>query len=275
MAFVRSPVGVGIEPFYGEVIDGMEDFLHKRGVNVLMQVVESYEEELATYRRWASTRAVSGVVLTNLTMNDVRADLLSSIGLPSVTIGEPATHPGRAVVRVKNYDAMTAAVQQLVEFGHRVLARVSGPSELLHTQARTSAFDAAVAVASVSGNTYVGDYSAASGDAAFRSLMAQKEPPTAVIFDNDVMAVAALEAAGEWGVSVPDDVSLLAWDDSALCRMTTPQLSAMSHDVYGLGKLAAQVLLPVIESGVATDVTAPQPVFIARGSTAVMRSGAS
>ncbi len=268
MAFVRSPVGVGIEPFYGEVIAGLETVLHKRGINVLMQVVESREEELSTYRRWAATRAVAGVVLTNLTMGDARAELTSSLGLPSVTLGEPAARDGMAVVRVDNFGAMTNATRELVKLGHSTIARVSGPIEFVHTQARTAAFDAAVAEASVTGSLYVGDYSADSGSAAMHALLARAVPPTAVIFDNDVMAVAALEAAQRSGVSVPEQLSILAWDDSALCRMTMPQLSAMSHDVNELGVLAAHALLSVIDGHPALDVVAPEPQFIGRGTTA-------
>ena len=60
-------------------------------------------------------------------------------------------------------------------------------------------------------------------------------PPTAILYDNDVMAVAALGVAAELGVAVPQDVSLLAWDDSQLCRITRPTLTAMSRDVVELG----------------------------------------
>jgi DNA-binding LacI/PurR family transcriptional regulator len=71
---------------------------------------------------------------------------------------------------------------------------------------------------------------------------------------------------------VPDDLSILAWDDSMLCRLATPALSAMSHDVRDLGALAANALLAVIDGGDAQDVTAPLPVFVERGSTALPRA---
>jgi len=269
MAFVRSPVGVGIEPFYGEVIAGMEDVLHERGINVLMQVVDDYDEELATYRRWAQARAVAGIVLTNLTTDDSRAEFAAGLGLPSVTLGEPSATHGQAVVRVNNYAAMRDAVRQLVALGHRRIGRVSGPVELVHTRARTEAFDAVVAETGISARLSVGDYSAESGDAAVRNLLDEEDPPTAIVFDNDVMAVAGLAAAQQLGVPVPDRLALLAWDDSALCRMTSPPLSAMSHDVHQLGQLAANALVELIERQTATDVMAPEPVFIARGTTAL------
>ncbi|BFO16461.1 hypothetical protein SHKM778_28490 [Streptomyces sp. KM77-8] len=66
------------------------------------------------------------------------------------------------------------------------------------------------------------------------------------MYDNDIMAVAGLSVAAEMGLRVPDDVSLLAWDDSQLCRLTHPTLSAMSHDVHGFGAEVARTLFGVI-----------------------------
>lgn len=266
MAFVRSPGGV--DPFYSEVIAGMEDVLHPRGMRVLMQTVPTVADEAVVYRRWAETSAVAGIVISDLTVDDPRAALLTSLGVLHVTLGEPEDAAGGSVVRVDNYTTMVRAVQQLAALGHRVIGRVSGPEQLLHTQTRSVAFADAIASAGAVGHTTVGDYSAVSGVAGIHDLLARQEPPTAVLFDNDMMAVAGLDAAQRAGLSVPSDLSVLAWDDSTLCRLASPPLSAMSHDVRELGSLAATALLTVIGGGEPQDVTAPLAEFIARGSTA-------
>ncbi|MCT9138217.1 substrate-binding domain-containing protein, partial [Streptomyces violarus] len=97
--------------------------------------------------------------------------------------------------------------------------------------------------------------------------------PTAIVYDNDIMAVAGLSVAAEMGLRVPDDVSLLAWDDSQLCRLTHPTLSAMSHDVHGFGAEVARTLFSVITEGVgaAASHPVPTPVLTPRGSTAPPR----
>lgn len=266
MAFLRSPAGV--DPFYAEFIGGMEDVLHPRGMQVLMQTLATPHDELDTYRRWAANRSVAGVVVSNLTVGDRRGALLAELGVPHVTHGEPEDGAGGAVVRFDNYTTMVHAVQKLVSLGHRRIGRVSGPEALIHTQARTAAFADAIAAAGAGGATEVGDYTAPSGATGMSALLALPEPPTAVIFDNDVMAVAGLGAAQAAGVVVPDELSILAWDDSTRCRLTSPPLSVMSHDVRELGSLAATGLLGVIDGEPPTDVTAPLPVYLERGSTA-------
>jgi DNA-binding LacI/PurR family transcriptional regulator len=270
MAFVRSSAGV--DPFYSEVISGMEEVLHLRGMRVLMQTVPTVGDELAAYQRWAATGTVAGVVVSDLTVDDPRGAALAALGLPHVTLGEPVDPAGGAVVRVDNYTTTVHAVQRLVALGHRVIGRVSGPQRLVHTQARAVAFADAIAAAGATASTVVGDYSGASGATGLLRLLDSPQPPTAVVFDNDLMAVAGLDAARARGLSVPDDLSILAWDDSMLCRLATPALSAMSHDVRDLGSLAANALLAVIDGGDAQDVTAPLPVFVERGSTAPPRA---
>lgn len=97
---------------------------------------------------------------------------------------------------------------------------------------------------------------------------APDDRPTAIVYDNDIMAVAGLSVAAEMGLSVPGDVSLLAWDDSQLCRLTHPTLSAMSHDVHGFGADAARTLFGVITGDGVESHPVPTPVLTPRGSTA-------
>lgn len=269
MAFLRSAAGV--DPFYSEVIAGMEDVLHRRGMRVLMQTVPTLDDELVVYRRWSENATVAGVVVSDLTVGDPRGALLAHLGIPHVTLGEPEDAAGGAVVRVDNYTTSVRAVEELVRLGHRSLGRVSGPLQLTHTQARAAAFEDAMASLGGTLITAVGDYSATSGAAAITELLESPQPPTAVVFDNDVMAVAGLATAQERGLSVPDDLSIVAWDDSTLCRLATPPLSVMSHDVRQLGLLAAHALLAIVDGGEAQDVTAPLSTFVARGSTAAPR----
>ncbi len=256
-----------VEPFYGEVISGMESVLAPRGLNVLMQVVTSREEELESYERWSKQRTIGGIVLTDLGPNDERPALLAKYGFPGVILGDPGNSAGMAVVRTDDFTAMSDAVSQLAELGHRVIGRVSGPARLFHTRARTEAFESVIAARDLTGILLEGDYSAMSGEQATNELLAFPEPPSAIIYDNDIMAVAGLAAAQGAGVDVPGRLSILAWDDSTLCRIARPPLSAMSHDVYDMGVLAGEGLLGVIDGKPPTVVTASQPTFVARSST--------
>jgi DNA-binding LacI/PurR family transcriptional regulator len=82
------------------------------------------------------------------------------------------------------------------------------------------------------------------------------------------MAIAGLAAARSAGLAVPDDVSILAWDDSQLCLLASPPVSAMSHDVHERGVLAARSVLALLDGEDPGDVVSEAPVFVPRGTTA-------
>jgi DNA-binding LacI/PurR family transcriptional regulator len=267
LILIRDRRDMLVEPFYGEIISGMESVLASRKLRVLMHVVSSRDEELASYARWHSARAVAGVVLTDLGPADERPALLARYGIPAVILGDPEAAPGMAVVRTDDFAAMSDAVTQFAALGHRVIGRVSGPTRLLHTRARTEAFESVTAALGIVGILLEGDYSAVSGERATKELLGLPQRPTAIIYDNDVMAVAGLGCALQSQFDVPNELSVLAWDDSTLCQSTRPPLSAMSHDVYDIGVLAATGLLGVIDGHTPTRVTASQSAFVARSST--------
>jgi DNA-binding LacI/PurR family transcriptional regulator len=111
---------------------------------------------------------------------------------------------------------------------------------------------------------------ASSVAAAMPLAAARRRPPdrpTAIIFDNDVMAVTALGVAAEFGLSVPGDLSLIAWDDSQLCQLTRPTLSAMQHDIFAFGADVAQTLFALMSGGENLSHAAQIPALIPRGST--------
>jgi DNA-binding LacI/PurR family transcriptional regulator len=101
-----------------------------------------------------------------------------------------------------------------------------------------------------------------------RRLLSSGERPTAIIYDNDVMAIAGLGVAHEMGLSVPRDVSIVAWDDSPLCQLVHPALTALSRDIPGYGALAARQSLSVIARKTVESVQDKAPHLVTRGSTA-------
>jgi DNA-binding LacI/PurR family transcriptional regulator len=263
----RSTRQLATEPFYVEFIAGMEEVLADHGLQVLMQVVETLEQELACYQRWAQLRAVRAVTLVDLIPADPRPALLDRLGLPAIVVGEPGPDIALAAVRSDGRAPIREAVHQLAALGHHRIARVTGLPALQHTQDRSRAFDEVVLALGAEGVQVEGDYSSASGADATRTLLDSDVPPTAIIFDNDVMAIAGLDVATAAGVDVPGALSIVAWDDSILCRMAATPLSAMSHDVHAVGILAAGSLLAVLDGHRPDDVWTPLPVFVPRAST--------
>jgi DNA-binding LacI/PurR family transcriptional regulator len=168
---------------------------------------------------------------------------------------------------------MSMVMEYLAALGHRRVARVAGLPGLLHTELRNRAFDdVAVRLGLDSAVILTTDYTADQGGHATRRLLGAAARPTAILYDNDVMAVAGISVAHEMGVAVPGDLSVVAWDDSVLCEIVHPPLTALSRDIMAYGAHAAERLLELLDTDTVTDTVTDfeddTPRLVTRGSTA-------
>ncbi len=268
LVLARSPRVLASEPFYMEFVAGIESVLSKKFSALLLQVVPDLESELEIYRRWWSEQRVDAVILVDLRVDDPRVALLTELELPTVCVGSASHSGGLTTVWIDEQGAMNEAVHYLAALGHRHLGRIAGMGDLGHTQVRSAAFQAACADLGLRTRVKYTDFTAAAGREATRTMMALPDRPTALLFDNDLMAVTSLGALSEMGLDVPGEVSVLAWDGSPLCEITHPQLSAMSHDVVAFGAHVARRMVDLVDGAVAGAFQECTPQMEARGSTA-------
>lgn len=260
---------LGIEPFYMEFIAGVESVIAGRGVALMLHLVRSNQEEIAAYEKWWGEGRVDGALLVDLAFEDPRVDAVAALGIPTVAVAAGDAAGELPYVSTDDETAMRNAVRYLARLGHRRIARVGGMPHLSHTVIRDRAFVDETAAAEVADAPIIDtDFSGEAGARATRTLLMLPEPPTAIIYDNDIMAVAGLGVAYELGVRVPDELSLLAWDDSPLCEITRPPLSAMSRDVTAFGADAAEMLLTLIDRGGVESRQGAIPTLLPRATTA-------
>lgn len=231
-----------MDVFFSGLLDGIDAMLNTAGAVLDLLIVATPQEELAALAQWAQAGDVEGVVLADLSEGDSRPARCRELGLRAVLVGVN-NHPDFGGVSVDNDGAMRLALSYLLGLGHRSIGRVSGPHRLQHTKARDDAFVAELAAAGGVGSVLEGDYGETSGFEATSRFLEASPRPTAIVYDNDVMAAAGIEAAAAAGLRVPEDLSILAWDDSAISRLAEPPLSVVSRDVRKLGVLVATALL--------------------------------
>ncbi|WP_051853299.1 LacI family DNA-binding transcriptional regulator [Streptomyces aureocirculatus] len=276
---VARPAGtLGVDSFFLQLISGIQEVLAERQLGLLFQVVEDVTAECAVYRRWWAEHRVDGVLVVDPRTDDPRPELLAELGLPAVVTGgvpdtERPQRPGLSTVWADDAGAMASVVGHLHALGHRRVVHIAGLPGLAHTERRMRTLRAE---ADRRGLTEVRsvttDYSDAEGAAVTRRVLGADAPPTALVYDNDVMAVAGVAAAASLGFAVPDDVSVVAWEDSALCRMVHPWLTALSRDTVSFGRTAARELLGLLDDGPAGTVQVPLPRLIERESTRAVRT---
>jgi DNA-binding LacI/PurR family transcriptional regulator len=267
---LRRPARVlGLEPFYMELISGVEAELSARSYALMLQVVGDPAAEIEVYRRWWGERRVDGVLVCDLRIADPRVPVLERLRLPAVVVGGPDGVGDLANVWNDDAAAIVETLEYLVALGHRSIARVGGLSDLLHTRVRTEAFErASERLGLGKAITVSTDYSGEEGSRATRRLLSSQPRATAVIYDNDIMAIAGLAVAQEMGLSVPGDLSIVAFDDSPLCQLVHPQLTALTRDIPANGALAARQLLAVIAGSAVSSVQDATARLTPRGSTA-------
>lgn len=266
---VRRPARtLGVEPFFMEFISGVETVLAEQAYALMLQMVADQEQEIEVCRRWWGERRVDGVFLMDLHAEDARVDAIRDIGLPAVAIGPPEVAAGLPAIWSDDGASVHEIVRYLAALGHRRIARVAGPAELAHTAVRDAALAEACREAGIPEATVVHtDYTGDAGARAARALLIASARPTAIVFDNDIMAVAALSVAQELNLAIPADLSVVAWDESPLTQVVRPMLSAVTRDIPAYGARSAAALLSLIGGEDVGSVRDGYAHFVPRGST--------
>ena len=275
LVITRDPAVLSSDPFFPAFIGGVESVLAPRGQALVLQVITPGEGEEAGYRRLAQNERIDKIFLSDLRHNDPRIDLLTSLGLPAVTLNRPEVPSPFPAVCLDDRPGTIAVVQHLLELGHRRIAHVAGPQDFVHATARTEAFVSALAEAGLQPAAIeTSDFTAVGGIAATKRLIAPSgrtaDRPTAIVYANDRMAIAGMGAAQQAGLRVPEELSVAGFDDSELAEFVHPGLTTVRADPYAFGEAAARTLNQLIDGdgSAVPDVELPPARLIIRRSTA-------
>jgi DNA-binding LacI/PurR family transcriptional regulator len=271
LVIARPARMLALEPFFMELVSGIEAELSARSIALTIQLVSDPLEEIAVYRRWWAERRVDGVMMVDVRVDDPRVPALVDLGLPAVVVGGPLEGGGLAAVWNDERSPIEEVVRYLAALGHTRIARVAGLAEFDHTVRRTQAFEEITRDLGLVGQVVQTDYTPESGSRATRRLLSQRDRPTGIVFDSDVLAVTGVGVAHQMGLSVPDDVSIVAWDDSLICQVVHPPLTALTRDISHYGAATARLLLAEIDGEGGGDVEQARAELLPRGSTGPVR----
>lgn len=260
---------LGTEAFFTDLIAGVQSSLARRRISLQLVVVSSIDEEIATYRRWHSANQVDGVIVLDPREGDPRPAILGSLGLPAIVIGgKPSSAEDPATIWLDDAQAAQSLFGYLAGLGHRRIVYISGPEEYEHARLRTNVLRG-LSDRGVAGEAIATDYSPLEVSSVMRGLLSRRERPTAVVLDNDVMAIAGLRVAQEMGVPVPAELSLASFDDSVVTGLVHPSITCLTRDTFRLGEMAAEFLLEQLDAAaILPDRSGPRPVLTVRESTA-------
>lgn len=250
-----------------DLVTSLQDVIAGRGLAVLLQVVDDTAAAAALYAEWWAEHRFDLMVVTDVVAQDPRLDALRRLRAPAVVVGPPQVAHELAAVHVDEAEAYQRVGRYLLELGHRDLAVVTGPADLLRTRSRLQSL---VEVVEQAGGRVRHEPTTATAEdaaAATRRLVTGAEPPTALVHDHDQMALAALDVARRAGLDVPWDLSVVAGSDSALCRLATPSLTTLPSAQRDVGTATGEVVLAVLDGESSATRTVTVGGLAVRGST--------
>ena len=259
-----------IETFFIHFLAGVEQVLTERGSSLLLRVIgEHPEAETKTYERWWGERRVDGVILVDERYHDMRLPVVEALGLPAVLCGGPIKGSALPCLWTDHGVDARTVLDHLVGLGHTRIAHISGPARFVHERARRRGVRRAGIALGADVQTLEAEYTGPQAAEVTQRLLDQPDPPTAIVYASDVMALAGLGVAAAKGVPVPAALSVVSWDDSYLTTLVHPAVTALWRNTPAYGALAASVLLDLVEGQDRGLVQVPTSTLRVRETTAL------
>lgn len=266
-----------------EVLEGVREVAASSGLTVSLAV---NGDRHAPDEEWLTDvlrRRPAGVILVFAGLPPEGRRRLEARGIPFVILdpsGDP--EPGVPAVGSTNWQGGLLATRHLTELGHRAIATISGPLDMLSAIARTDGYRSAIRSADLPIDpTWIrhGDFRAGSGESHASALLDLASPPTAIFAGNDLQALGVIRAAARRGLDVPADLSVVGYDDLPIARLASPPLTTVHQPLRRMAEEATRLVLepsedvPVGRGGMALarEVEAEKTVRVELATTLVVR----
>ena len=241
------------DPFFTQVTTGAEQEAHEHGYFFMLGSVCCEKEEEPKYLRLLTERHVEGVLLIRGGGFDDADHLLKlqGHGVPVVTTGFYLPGAPFTVIDVDNIDGGWQATRHLIDNGHRQIATITGPKNWKSAQDRLQGYCKALAEAGIDYNETLlgeGSWHHRSGYGAIQAILSRNLAFSAIFAQNDRMAIGAIQAFRQHGLQVPENISVIGYDDLPEAEFASPALSTLRQPAVEIGQAATRELIHLIES---------------------------
>ncbi|WP_419690284.1 LacI family DNA-binding transcriptional regulator [Burkholderia theae] len=238
-------------PFFAELADEVEEAVRERGYGLSLCITRNLIEREAYYLNWVDTRHLDGLILVSNRPDDGQLRKLIDDRANIVILDEDVPGTNVPKVFVDNVEGGYLATKHLLDAGHRRIAHVTGPQFLYTVGERLKGYRRALKEAGVAFDPSLvryGTYERAFGRAVTAELLAIDDPPSAVFAASDYLAIGILEALRESGRAVPEDISLVGFDDMEFASLLMPPITTMRQPARELGRAAVDALVGALTS---------------------------
>ncbi|WP_027965422.1 LacI family DNA-binding transcriptional regulator [Halalkalibacillus halophilus] len=237
-------------PYYTEIINGIEDYSIANGYNILLCETDSNASRETTFLNMVKNKLADGMISMNPTV-----DLEKLTGLaekhPIILCSDYYETMEIPYVAIDNEAAAYKAVKHLIKLGHEKIAFINFDERILYARQRRKGYERALNEFNIPiqdqwiYNSQGLEFH--NGVQAMRKFLQLEEKPTAVFAVSDTLAIGALKETNERGLNVPDDMAVVGFDNISFSNMTNPTLTTVSQPMYNMGYKAAEMLIDSIK----------------------------
>ncbi len=239
------------DSYNSEIIKGIEAVARNRGYSVLLGDTQGSEEREREFANMVQSQQADGIILMSHNVPfDIEPDTPIEDLPPIVNGSEFAGHPGILSVSIDDKQGGKDATNHLLELGHRDIGVITGDRHSTSTQRRLEGFREAMREAGAEPDENLimyGTYEADMGEAAATELLVRKKRPTAIFCFSDELALGCMYSLRTAGFSVPDDISVIGFDDIAFARYFSPPLTTIAQPAEAIGRTCTELLLDLID----------------------------
>ncbi|WP_169736190.1 LacI family DNA-binding transcriptional regulator [Caldanaerobius polysaccharolyticus] len=257
--------------FFNEIIMSFKRTVEEQGYNILFLNVYKIKKENISYVSYCEQYSLNGILVIGFKDDDPYIKELIVREIPCIGIDIPISGKKCGYVTSDNYGGVIKAVDYLVQLGHKKIGLINGAADIYPAKERYKGFMYAMKKHNISVvNDWIeeGDFSRESGYTAMNEIFKKGSLPTAMVVTGDEMAFGAISAINEHGMKVPDDISVVGFDDIRSAKIFTPSLTTVRQDKAMMGKAAAWSLINMInDKSFKAPVTIIPTQLVVREST--------
>lgn len=261
-------------PFFSVIIKGAQKAASERGISLILCDTEEDPVKERNYIELLAGKRTDGILLASISIEDETLDLVNKYHIPYILVNRTTGNANESYVMFDDVNGAIYAVEHLISLGHRSIAHIAG---LLYTATglgRLEGYRKTLKKYNINfASEYVveTEFKEEGGFMAMKKLLKLKKPPTSVFAANDLIALGALAAISDEGLSVPGDISIVGFNDIWIAKSANPPLTTVRCPLYDMGYIASEILINKIKGvPIDNDKVVLKTELITRNSTSMI-----
>jgi len=239
-----------LDNYIAQILSGVTDVALQNNYRIMLYPIDPLQDNDSECLNLARSKLIDGMILVKTKSNDPNIAVLADSGFPFILVNNKKYSKKINFVDSQNIKGASIAVKYLYDLGHRDIAFVAGSMDETNGKDRLKGYKNTVKSLGLKYcNEWIvyGDFNKEKAYQESEKLLKGKKRPTAIFCADDYMAIGVMERIKEEGLTIPDDIAIVGFDDIELAAYVKPTLTTIRQPIYELGKTAAQVLLNLIK----------------------------